>query len=99
MTSRRILSHAQRGVWPAPIFGRAQRVDVIGAHRAGGRHLAVGDLPQPERPGNIAVLVEEGKRVAMLQHADSLIGKAGIGQDVMRVARVRRRAVCEGILH
>jgi hypothetical protein len=35
---------------------------------------------------DIAVLIEEPKCVAVLQHANTLVGKAGVGQDVMRIA-------------
>src|ERR1700722_199030 len=34
------------------------RIDVVGAHFADCRHLAVRDLPQPERAGDVAILIE-----------------------------------------
>src|SRR5205085_100228 len=37
---------------------RLKRGDVVGAHGAGGRHFALLDPPQAERPGDVAVLVE-----------------------------------------
>ncbi len=35
---------------------------------------------------DVPILIEKTKRIAVFQHANSLVGQAGIGQHVMRVA-------------
>src|SRR5579863_7003615 len=74
---------------------RLQRVDVVGRHFPDRRHLAVGDLPQAERPGDVAVLVERDRpddaliadRLALLDEVERLgeVGFAGVNDGAVLV--------------
>src|SRR5580692_6781328 len=63
------------------------RVDVVGAHFADCRHLAVDDLPQPEWPRDVAILVERNRtddafvadRLTRLQEIERL-GEIGLAR-------------------
>ena len=48
---------------------------------------------------DIAILIEQRKRVAVLQHADGFVGEAGIGQDMMRIVGASGRIGWAGVLH
>ena len=72
-----------------------QRVDVVGGHFAVGRYLAVDDLPQPERAGDVAIFVEGdgtddafvADRLAVLDQAERLGELVLAGKD-RRAGRV-----------